>query len=119
MIPHRDWNADEHERYIPLLPSMRASASLDAAFTGTIEFRDALRELERTGRDSAVAILEVGGSVDDALGAWQHNRDAVIKARIAKGDDSDRAAKWADANLGSTKQVRQAVEAVAAAIARE
>lgn len=93
-----------------------AAKEADATLSGTndasISLRDGLRGVETASRDSAQAILDNGGTVDEAMAAWQRGRDAVIESRIAKGEDREEAVKWADQNLGSAEQVRSALTQV-------
>lgn len=83
-----------------------AEASLAGTNNASINFRESLREVETSARDSALAILNNGGTLDEAVAAWQRSRDAVVEARVAKGEDREEAIRWADQNLGSASQVR-------------
>jgi TP901 family phage tail tape measure protein len=91
-------------------------ASLYDTNDASIAFRDSLRDVEQAGRDSAQAILDNGGTLDEAIASWQRSRDAVIEARVAKGEDRDEAIAWADQNMGSASEVQAAMADVAAAV---
>lgn len=91
-------------------------ASLSGTNDESIRFRDSLREVEQASRDSAQAILENGGSLDEANASWVANRQAVIDTMVAKGMDREEAIRWADQNLGSAQQVRDALYGVKSAM---
>lgn len=91
-------------------------ASLAGTNDASIRLRDTVREVEQAHRDSAQAIAENGGTLDDAMAAWQAGRDEVIKMRTAKGEDIATAQAWADKNLGSAQQVRDALAEVKSAV---
>lgn len=98
--------------------SEEADASLHGTNDASIQFRESLRGVETAARDSAQAILDNGGTLDEALAAWQRSREEVIRARVAKGEDRAEAIRWADQNLGSAAQVRDALTQVTNAIER-
>ncbi|WP_182252856.1 phage tail tape measure protein [Microbacterium esteraromaticum] len=91
-------------------------ASLAGTNDASIALRDSIREVETAHRDSAVAILENGGTLDEATGKWNAGRDAVIRMLEAKGMDRAEAVKWADQNLGSASQVQAAMGEVTRAV---
>lgn len=91
-------------------------ASLAGTNDESIRFRDSVRDVEKAHRDSAQAILENGGTLEDAQTAWQTGRDAVIDMLAAKIGDREEAARWADANMGSAGDVKEALYGVKDAI---
>ena len=91
-------------------------ASLSGTNDASIRLRDSIREVETAHRDSAVAILENGGTLDDATKKWGAGREAVIKMLVAKGMDRAEAVRWADQNLGSASQVSAAMGNVTRAV---
>ncbi|GAA1250733.1 TP901 family phage tail tape measure protein [Microbacterium phyllosphaerae] len=99
---------------------VEAAAVEGASLTGTndasIRFRDSIREVEQAHLDSAVAILENGGTLADAQAEWQRGRDKIIEMGGALGESSEAAVAWADQNLGSAAQVTQAMGNVSASI---
>lgn len=91
-------------------------ASLEGADDASRAFRDTIREVETSHKDAAAAILENGGTLDEATGKYYQGRDAVIEMLKAKGLDAEEAAAWADANLGSAEGVVGALGNVARAV---
>lgn len=91
-------------------------ASLSGTNDESIRLRDSVREVEQAHRDSAQAILENGGTLQEAQKAWQTGRDAVIKMLEAKGMDRAEAVRWADQNMGSAAQVKDALYGVKSAV---
>lgn len=101
--------------------SMRDAAAaegsaLDGTNDASIRFRDSIRAVEQAHRDSAQAILENGGTLDEAQGSWAAGRQAVIDMIAAKTGDIDAATAWADANLGSASEVQTALGNVKTAV---
>jgi TP901 family phage tail tape measure protein len=91
-------------------------ATLDGTNDASIALRDAIREVEESHRDAAQAILENGGTLEDARTEWEKGREAVINQRIAMGESREEAEKWADQNLGSAKEVEKALQGVKTAV---
>lgn len=91
-------------------------AALDGTNDASIRLRDSLRDVEQAHLDSAVAILENGGTLQDAQAEWQAGRDRVIDMRIAMGESRAEAILWADQNLGSAAEVVGAMSNVSAAV---
>lgn len=91
-------------------------ASLYGTNDASIKLRDSMREVEKSHRDAADAILQNGGSVEDAMGKWTEGRQRIIDMRMAMGESADEAAAWADKNLGSSEQVKKALDGVASAV---
>lgn len=87
-------------------------ASLDGANDASIRLRDTVRDVEQAHRDSAQAIIENGGTVDEAKAAWARGREEVINMMVAKGKDRAEAIKWADQNLGSAREVEAGIDDV-------
>lgn len=91
-------------------------AAIDGSNDASIRLRDSVREVEEAHRASAQAILENGGTLEEAQTAWADGRQAVIDMLVAKVMDATAAATWADANLGSASEVQTAMAGVKAAI---
>lgn len=91
-------------------------AALDGTNDASIRFRDSIREVEDAHRASAEAILQNGGTLDEANASWAAGRQAVIDMLVAKGMDTAAAATWADANLGSASEVSSALGDVKTAV---
>lgn len=91
-------------------------AAIDGSNDASIRLRDSVREVEEAHRASAQAILENGGTLEEAQAAWANGRQAVIDMLVAKGMDAAQAAVWADANLGSAQQVTDAMAGVKSAV---
>jgi tape measure domain-containing protein len=113
--------SEAHDAALSSINSLVSAAeaegvTLDGTNDASIKFRDSLRDVEQAHRDSAVAILENGGTLAEAQGEWERGRQAVIDMRVAKGEDIDTAAAWADANLGTASEVVGAMENVTKAI---
>lgn len=90
--------------------------TLDGTNDSSIALRDAIREVESAHRDSAEAILENGGTLEDARAEWEKGREAVINQRIAMGESREEATRWADENLGSAAEVVTALQGVKTAV---
>jgi TP901 family phage tail tape measure protein len=91
-------------------------ASVDGSNDASIAFRDSIRDVEQAHKDAAEAILNNGGTLDEAKGKYYEGRDAVIEMLKAKGLDQKAAEDWADKNLGSAKDVEGALRNVATAV---
>lgn len=91
-------------------------AALDGTNDSSIRFRDSLREVEDAHRASAEAILQNGGTLEEAQGQWAAGRQAVIDMIAAKTGDVAAATAWADANLGSAGEVSTALAGVKTAV---
>lgn len=92
------------------------NVTLDGTNDASIRFRDAVRDVEQAHRDSAVAILENGGTLEDAQAEWQRGRDSVIGMFEAMGMSREEAVRWADQNLRSAAQVTSAMSDVARSV---
>ena len=91
-------------------------ATLEGTDNASIALRDSMRDVETSHRDSAVAILENKGSMEEAMGAWQAGRQKVIEMRVAMGESQEQAVAWADQNLGSAAEVSSAMKGVSDAV---
>lgn len=78
----------------------------------SLKLRDSMRDVERTHRDAAEAIIANGGTLAEAQAEYDKGRDAVLGMLEAKGMDADAAATWADAQLGSAAQVKDQIDQV-------
>lgn len=85
-------------------------AALDGTNEASLKLRDSVREVETAHRDSAIAIIENGGTLAEAQAEWQRGRDAVIGMLEAKGMDRAEAAIWADAQLGAASEVKGGID---------
>ncbi len=84
-------------------------AALDGTNDASIRLRNALREVEGAHRTSAEAIINNGGTLEQATAEWEKGRQKVIEMRVAKGEDIATANAWADENLGSAAEVKSAL----------
>lgn len=87
-------------------------ATLDGTDSASIKLRDSIRDVEMAHRDSAQAIIENGGTLEEAIAAWESGREAVVNMRVAKGEDIETANRWADENLGSAEEVKGGIDEV-------
>jgi TP901 family phage tail tape measure protein len=90
--------------------------TLDGTNDASISFRDSIREVETSHRDAAKAIIDNGGTLDEAKAKWDEGREAVLQQIEAMGLSRDEAIKWADQNLGSASDVQSALRDVANAV---
>jgi hypothetical protein len=90
--------------------------SIDGLNDTSIAFRDSIRDVEQAHKDAAEAILNNGGTLDEAKGKYYQGRDAVIEMLKAKGLDQKAAEDWADKNLGSASDVENALRNVSTAV---
>jgi TP901 family phage tail tape measure protein len=88
-----------------------AEGSLTGMDSASISLRQSLLDMNDTALQSAAAIIENGGSMDEAKAKYMEGRQAIIDARIAKGEDADAAAAWADRVLGSAGEAEGAIRA--------
>lgn len=86
---------------------------LSATDDDAISFRDSLFSLEQSAREAAVAILENGGSVEDAKKKYQDGRQAVIDIATSMGVPPKKAKAWADEMFGSSKAINADLQAIA------
>lgn len=91
-------------------------ATLYGTDAASIALRDSMRDVEQAHRDSAVAILENNGTLEEAQAEWQRGRDRIVDMRVALGESRPEAEKWADTNLGSAADVKKAMGEVATAV---
>lgn len=87
-------------------------ATLDGTNAASIRLRDAVREVETSHRDAAVAIIENGGTLAEAQAEYENSRVAIMDMLTAKGMDADQARIWADAQLGSSAEVKASLDEV-------
>lgn len=80
-----------------------------------IELRDTFAGIDQTARDSATAVLENGGTVEDATEAYNTGRDRIVDMLTQMGIAPDKAQAWADKMYGPTGDVVGQLEDVAAA----
>lgn len=90
--------------------------TFDGTNDASLKFRDSLRDVEQSHRDAAQAIIDNGGSFQDARDEWQKGRDAIVSQIEAMTGSRDEAVRWADQNLGSAGQVVQGLSDVANAV---
>ena len=113
--------AAAHDDALGAINSLVDAASVEGAtLYGTndasIRFRDSIREVEQAHRASADAILQNGGTLEDAQAEWQRGRDKVIEMTSSMVGSREEAIAWADQNLGSASQVVGAMANVANAV---
>lgn len=112
---------DANDKALSAINSMTEAANAQgASLYGTdeasIHLRDSIRAVEQAHRDSAQAILENNGTLEEAQAKWEEGRQKVIDMRVAKGEDIAVAREWADKNMGSAAQVRDALNGVKSAM---
>jgi TP901 family phage tail tape measure protein len=90
--------------------------TLDGTNNASIRFRDSLRAIEDASRTSAEAILENGGSVEDAAVEWQRGRDQIIRFLTEMGKSPAEAQAMADAMFGTKDQMLLAFRQITAGI---
>lgn len=97
-----------------------AAKAEEVSITGTndasIGLRDSLRDVEQAHRDASTAILDNGGTLEDARTEWGKGRDAILAQLEALGLSAEEAVAWADTNLGSASSVEDALIGVADAV---
>lgn len=113
--------AGAHDDALGAINTLRSAAeaegvSLDGVDEASIRFRDSMRDVEQAHRDSAAAIIENGGTLEDAQAEWNAGRDAVLEMLQAKGLDIEQAKVWADQNMGSAADVVVALSGVSTAV---
>lgn len=91
-------------------------ASLDGTNDASIRLRDSIRGVEEAFRDAGEAILNNGGTLEQAMAQWNSGRDSVVQMRMSMGESEEAAREWADTNLGTAAEVKTALESVAAAV---
>jgi hypothetical protein len=83
--------------------------TIDGTNDSSIAFRDSMRDVEQSHKDAALAILENGGTLEEATNKYNIGREAVIGMLEAKGMDRAAAELWADTNLGKASEVQTAL----------
>jgi hypothetical protein len=91
-------------------------SAIDGTNDASISLRDSMRDVEQSHRDAAVAIIENGGTLEEATTKYNQGRDAVIEMMVAKGMDRDAAIAWADTNFGKAGEVQGALAGVKSAV---
>lgn len=112
---------DSHDRALSAINALADAAeaeavTLDGTNDASIRFRDSLRDVEKAHRDSAQAILDNGGTLQDAQSEWAAGRQAIVDMLTTMGLAPEEAAAWADANLGAAGEVTAALEGVKSAV---
>ena len=92
-------------------------ATIDGTNDASIRFRDSLREIESNARTAGEAILENGGSTEDAMAKWQGGRDEITKMLIQMGKTPEEAQGMADAMFGTSEQMLTAFRAITSGLA--
>lgn len=87
-------------------------ATLDGTNDASIRLRDAVRDVETSHKDAAVAIIENGGTLAEAQAEYDKSRDAIMGMLTAKGMDATEAAIWADAQLGASSEVKGGIDQI-------
>ena len=82
-----------------------AKAKISGTNDESIKYRDTLRDVETRSREAAAAIIDEGGTLDEAKAKYLEGREAIIESLEAKGLDRAEAERWADANLGASSDV--------------
>lgn len=90
--------------------------ALDGTNDASIALRDSMRDVEQSHRDAAQAIIDNGGTYEDARDEWNRGREAIIGQLEAMGLSREEAVTWADTNMGSAADVEQALFGVKDAV---
>ena len=90
--------------------------TLEGIDAASIGFRGSLREIETNARNAGLAIAENGGSVEEATAKWQTGRDEIINMLTSMLGSRDAAVAWADANLGASEDVANAMATATRAV---
>lgn len=92
-----------------------AAANGEATLSGTnqasLDLRQSFIDVNKAALDGAVAVAENTGSIDLATEAYLAGREAIVQARVAKGEDEAAARAWADTIFGSSAEAQAAVQA--------
>lgn len=88
-----------------------AEAQLAGTNAESLALRTSFLDMNEAALQSAAAIIENGGSMEQATAKYLAGREAIIQARIAKGEDRAEAEAWADAVLGSSEEAQSAIQA--------
>ena len=106
---HDNLNRSINDSVDALNEFIGAGGNAEEAMYGTsnagIGLRDVMAEIDQNARDSAVAILENGGTVDDAMTAYIRGRDRIVAMLEQMGVAPAEARAWADKMYGPTSQV--------------
>ncbi len=90
-----------------------AAEDADASLTGTndasLQLQGAMIGVETASLAAAKAIIDNGGSIEAATGAYNAGRAAIDAAAAAKAGDAAAGAAWADSTVGSADRARQGI----------
>jgi TP901 family phage tail tape measure protein len=88
-----------------------ADATVDLSGTNDAsrQYIQSMIDMETAARNSAVAIIDNGGSIEEAMAKYNTAREAIIAARVAKTGDAAEAEAWADRVLGSAAEAEQGI----------
>ena len=89
---------------------------LDGTNDSSIAFRDALREIESSARTAGEAVLENGGSTEEAMMSWQRGRDEIVRLLTEMGKSPEEAQAMADAMFGTRDQMLTAFRGITAGL---
>ncbi|MGF3055606.1 tape measure protein [Microbacterium sp. YY-01] len=99
-----------HDRALSSINAMVEAAkvegvTLDGTNDASIRFRDSVRDVEQRHRDSAEAIIENGGALEDAQAEWEAGREKVIEMAESLGLSRDEAVAWAETSTTKATEV--------------
>lgn len=93
-------------------------ASLDGTNQASLTYRQSLLDMETAARNAATAIIDNGGSVDEATAKYNEGRQALIDNIAAKTGDQASAEEWADKILGTAGEAQAAIAEYTAEVNR-
>ncbi len=88
-----------------------ADATLDGTNQASLDLKQSFLDTDKSARDAALGIIETGGSLEQATAKYNEGREAIIQARIARGEDATAARAWADRVLGTSGEAQAAIQA--------
>lgn len=74
--------------------------------------RDRFREVETNARNAAQAVLDNGGSIEEAKAKYDEGRQAIVDYITELTGDPNAARDWADGQLGPAEEVRAKFEEI-------
>lgn len=88
-----------------------AEATLGGANTESLTLAQSFIDMNNSALQSAAALVENGASMEQATAKYNEGREAIVQARIAKGEDEAAARAWADTVFGSSAEAQAAIQA--------
>lgn len=88
-----------------------SEASLGGTNAASLDLAQSFIDTNAAALEAAAAVAQNTGSIDQATAAYMSSREAIVQARIAKGEDEAAARAWADAVFGSSAEAQAAIQA--------